>query len=202
MLHSLMKFLLPKKGSVLVFSLIILAFMLVSALSVAVISVTEKRASLATDKSNRSFQVADTGVETMLQKIYKESPQPVDLTALASSAGATCNITTNEIEDSVGSGTYVVSFLDRDGDKIPCNSPTWRNDVAKIKSEGAAGNTKRAVEVAIAAVGDFTLSCATTANSSSIICCKMDTSSGSTECQMYSGTSSSGPWSPIPNIPW
>ncbi len=137
------------KGSVLVFSLIILAFMLVSALSVAMISVTEKRASLATDKSNRSFQVADTGVETMLQKIYKESPEPATLTALASSAGASCNTTTNEIEDSVGYGTYVVSFLDGAGTKITCSDTDWRSKVAKIKSEGTAGNTKRAVEVAI-----------------------------------------------------
>src|SRR3990167_8615687 len=60
-----------RKGSVLIFSLIVLAFMLVSALSIATVSVTEKRASLSTEKSSRSFQVADSGVEIMLQKIYK-----------------------------------------------------------------------------------------------------------------------------------
>ncbi len=84
MLHKL-KLFLPKKGSVLVLSLIILAFMLVSALSVATISVTEKRASLATDKSSRSFQVADTGVEMVLQQIYKNSH--TDLNTLASALG-------------------------------------------------------------------------------------------------------------------
>lgn len=134
------------KGSVLVFSLIILAFMLVSALSVAMISVTEKRASLATDKSSRSFQMADTGVELVLQKIYGTTTY-TDLNALATALGGgfTCN--TGEITKS-GVG-YAVTFLTSANTPIGCSIPTWRSDVAKIKSEGTAGNTKRAVEVGV-----------------------------------------------------
>lgn len=180
MLHKL-KLLLPKKGSVLVFSLIILAFMLVSALSVAMISVTEKRASLATDKSSRSFQVADTGVETILQKIYKGGFDSAPLSALGSCSSG-------DISDA--SAGYVVSFYKSDGTKMTdCTSTSWRNDVARIKSEGTAGNTKRAVEVAIAATGDYQLSCV--GGAGNLQCCRINTNTGAVTCQVNPG---SGSW--------
>lgn len=113
--------------------------MLVSALSVAMISVTEKRASLATDKSSRAFQVADTGVEVMLEKIYKGNPSTLSALGICSNGDV-----------SGGSPDYVVSFYKSDGTKLTdCSDTNWRSQVAKIKSEGTAGNTKRAVEVGI-----------------------------------------------------
>ncbi len=143
----------PKKGSILVFSLIVLAFLLVSSLSIATLSMVERRTSSATDRSTRSFQVADSGVELVLQKIYKSSFST--LNDLAASLGTTCNAQ-GEITAVLSSGTYTVSFYDNDNNKFTladCSSATWRDRIVKVKSEGVSGNTTRAVEVAVAAAG-------------------------------------------------
>lgn len=140
------------KGSVLIFSLIILAFMLISALSVATVSVTEKRASFSTEKSSRSFQVADSGVEFILQKIYKGNYNTLD--DLATALGTTCDAQ-GEIGAPLNSGSYNISFYDNAGVKFTgsdCNDLTWRDRVVRIKSEGTSGNTTRAVEVGVALV--------------------------------------------------
>jgi len=144
-----MKSYFSNKGSVLVFALIVLAFSLISALSVAVISTTEMRSSFATEKSSRSFQVADSGAEVVLQKIYKGNF--ADLNALAAAAGNTCSngvITGSILSD----GTYKVFLYDYlDVQLNDCSDGSWRSKVARLKSEGASSNTIRAVEVAIAA---------------------------------------------------
>lgn len=145
----------PIKGSVLVFSLIVLSFMLISALSVATVSVTEKRASFSTERSNRSFQVADSGVEIILQKIYKGdssgTPFPT-LALLADDLSTTCSNAQGEIGGTLNAGAYNISFYDNSGAKFGgsiCSDPLWRSNVVKIKSEGTSGNTTRAVEVGI-----------------------------------------------------
>jgi|GEM_PF-1637425 len=133
-----------RKGSVLIFSLIVLAFMLVSALSIATVSVTEKRASLSTEKSSRSFQVADSGVEIMLQKIYKGGFETSPLSALGPCANGEISGTPTT------AGTYyTISFYDSSDTKLDCTEASWRNKVAKIRSEGVSGNTTRAVEVGV-----------------------------------------------------
>jgi hypothetical protein len=138
----------PRKGSVLVFSLVILSFLLVAALSVAVVSVTERRGSLATDRSNRSFQVADSGAEIVLQKIYKGNA--TDISALAIAAGGVCS--GGVISGSISSGDYKISLYDDSGVQLTnCADTTWRSQVAQLKSQGISGNTVRAVEVAVAA---------------------------------------------------
>ncbi|MDP3957142.1 MAG: hypothetical protein Q8Q10_01425 [bacterium] len=136
-----------RKGSVLIFSLIVLAFMLVSALSIATVSVTEKRASLSTEKSSRSFQVADSGVEIILQKIYKGGFETSPLSALGD-----CDPDTGEISGTpTTAGTYyTISFYDSSDTKlVDCNDATWRSKVVKIKSAGVSGNTTRAVVVGV-----------------------------------------------------
>lgn len=143
----------PIKGSVLVFSLIVLSFMLISALSVATVSVTEKRASFSTERSSRSFQVADSGVEIILQKIYKGGYATLnDLADSFTPTGSVdCN-TNGEIGTTLYSGSYNISFYDNDGVKLTnsiCGDALWRGKVVKIKSEGTSGNTTRAVEVGV-----------------------------------------------------
>lgn len=161
------------KGSVLVFSLVILAFSLVSALSIAAISSTDRTASLATEKSSRSFQVADSGVEVILYAIYKKNdPLPgeektyTSLTNLVNdnltSFGSGADCENGEITGSTNTGTYVISFYakDNNGDEYKldgddCSNETaWRTKIIKIKSEGTSGNTTRAVEVGLSALCD------------------------------------------------
>lgn len=149
----------PLRGSVLIFSLIILAFMLISALSVATVSVTEKRASFSTEKSSRSFQVADSGVELILQKIYKGNYSTLD--DLATALGTACDAQ-GEIGSPLNSGSYNISFYDNSGVKFTgadCNDTNWRDRVVRIKSEGTSGNTTRAVEVGVSPNSAAALTC-------------------------------------------
>lgn len=165
------KSLFPHKGSVLVFALVILAFSLVAALSVAVVSVTERRTSFATEKSSRSFQVADSGIEVILYTIYKKNdvdlpplpPKYATLSALANAIDTDFVCNSGEILDNTGKKTYVLSFYSYDSstnkwDKFTeCGLPAnplnyWRVKVTKIKSEGTSGNTTRAVEVGLSAL--------------------------------------------------
>lgn len=138
----------PKKGSILVFSLIVLSFMLVSALSIAAVSVTERRSASTTEKSARSFQVADSGVEKILQRIYKGSTY-ADMNALAAAVGGGTSCAGGIITGTTDSGTYRVSLYDESDAQIACNDTDWRSSAVRLRSEGVSGNTTRAVEVAV-----------------------------------------------------
>lgn len=143
-----LKSLFPRKGSVLVFSLVILSFLLVAALSVAVVSVTERRGSLATEKSSRSFQVADSGMEVILYKIYKENDVALPVHPTLTDLDSSCN--NGEITGSTATGTYIISFYRKQNNKFTsCSDTSWRTEIIKIKSEGTSGNTTRAVEVGL-----------------------------------------------------
>ena len=167
--------LLPKKGSVLVFSLIILSIILSAAITVATVSITNQRSASSTGKSVQSFQVADSGIELALQKIYKGSYSDLNAMATAMGGGASCAGGTISKNNVVG-GNIKVSFYDNDGNLVTCAATDWRDKVVRIKSEGSAFGTTRVVETAVAAAGlscvDYSLSSgpvtSTTCESSSL----------------------------------
>lgn len=139
------------KGSVLVFSLVILAFSLISALSIAAISSTDRTASFATEKSSRSFQVADSGMEVILYKIYKENDVASPVHPTLENLDISCD--QGEITGVTDTGgTYTISFYDKQKNKFTnCTAGNWRTEIIRIKSEGTSGNTTRAVEVGLSA---------------------------------------------------
>lgn len=128
------------KGSTLVFSLIVLSFFLISALSVATIAISEKKASFSTEKSNISLQVADSGAEAVLKKIYKDNPSTPD-------GLGDCD--SGVIAGSVGVGDYAVSLYDNDDNRISCSATDWRAEVARLKSQGIYANTTRVITVEV-----------------------------------------------------
>lgn len=135
-----------QKGSVLVFSLIVLSFMLVSALSISTVSVSEQKISGTSNRSNVSFQAADSGIEIILQKIYKGNFASSPLSALGSCSDGI-------ISGSTGAGTYKVSFYSGTGqsDRLTsCSDSSWRSRTVRIISQGAYAGTTRAVEVGVA----------------------------------------------------
>jgi hypothetical protein len=137
-----------KNASALVFALIILSIVLVSALSVSAITATERRSSGATDTSVESFQVADSGAEIVLNQIYKGSNATVS--SLVSSLGATCN-SDGSISGSIDSGkNYTVNLYKNDGSVESCNSTDSINNIVNIKSTGSYSQTSRAINVAVA----------------------------------------------------
>ncbi len=131
----------PLKGSTLVFSLVVLTFFLISALSVATVSVTEKRVSFSTAKSNISLQVADSGAEALLKKIYKDNP---------STPNGLGDCSDGVISGSVGVGEYAVSLYDDNDNRIACDAADWRTEVRRLQSKGSYANTTRGIAVEVA----------------------------------------------------
>jgi type II secretory pathway pseudopilin PulG len=140
---------LNRSGSVLVFSLIILAITLVSALTIAGTAVVNQKESLSTARTNQAFQVADSAVETALKRIYRDD----DATpaALATAAGGSCD--GGIITGLMSQGSYEITLYDNANALIPCDRTTWRDEVVRLRSEGTLGDTARVIETAVAATG-------------------------------------------------
>jgi len=128
------------RGSILAVSLIILGLMLVSALSFALVSIQERKASMGENKSNQAFQTASTGVEIVLQSIRNNI------------GGKLSDVDSDGICDgkiSSPSG-YTVQLQDDAGNPVT-NCNTSISAVKKVKSVGTIGGNQRAIEVAVAA---------------------------------------------------
>lgn len=142
-----------KKGSVLVFSLIILAMMLTIAMGLSSIGVTQKKDANVTQFSVQAYQIADSGAQLALKKI-NEAVVSADLNLRkvniafpgCVSNGGAAFIASPLI---MGDGTSLsLSFLKADGvTKVACDDLV--SDIANIKSTGTFRNTARAVDVAI-----------------------------------------------------
>ncbi|MDO8529620.1 MAG: hypothetical protein Q7S18_03045 [bacterium] len=142
-----------KSASVLVFSLIVLFILTTIALGIASVSVVSRKMASTTGKSVGSFQVADSGAEIVLQKIYKDASL-TNISSLASSVGATC--ASGALSGSISSGkNYSVIFYkpDSGNDVAITDCGALLSDITKLKSTGEYGQTSRAVEVAVAAAG-------------------------------------------------
>jgi len=131
------------RGSILVFTLLVMFILLISALGIASVTVIERKTSGTTGKSTQSFQVADSGAEIVLQKIYKDSA----LTDIASMGGCSSGQVSGSI-DVAGEKNYTVTFYDVDDNKLTCTDNV--SDVRLIKSVGSYAQTSRAIEVAVA----------------------------------------------------
>jgi len=132
-----------KNGSVLVFTLIIMSVMLLMAISIASVTMIERKMSGSTGKSNQAFQVADSGVEIVVNK-KKNAP-----TDAISNLGS-CNSGTVNIGSVVGGNATVTFYADDVGTKLSCSDPISKT--FKIKSAGVFSATVRAVEVEIASL--------------------------------------------------
>jgi len=144
------------RGSVLVFSLVVLSFLLVSALSVATISVTNKRSALASKHWTLSFQTADTAAEAILYQIYKVNDAGgttvhADLNALAGGLLGSCADGIVTMDNARVQFFTCTSCSPRS--PIACNSPAWRADVTTMKIVGLYSGVIRAIEVGIAPAG-------------------------------------------------
>lgn len=141
------------QGSVLVFSLIVLSLLLSAAISVAIASILNQQSVSSTGKSVQSFQVANSGIELTLQKIYKGNYTTLE--AMASAMGAVSCIGGVITKKNYVGGDVRISFFDNDGSLVNCTATNWRDSVVRIKSEGSAFGTTRVVETAIAATGSI-----------------------------------------------
>jgi Tfp pilus assembly protein PilX len=129
------------KGSVLVFSLIILSLMLVTSLALLSSSVSQEKSALATGDSTHSFQIADTGVEQVLYQLYQKNP--ATLQDIATNLGLPLCVNGAIANTTIG---WTVRFLDVNGARLTSCSAAC-SLVSSIRSEGTASGTTRAVAV-------------------------------------------------------
>jgi len=152
-----------KKGSVLVFALIVLSFILVTAFSLSAVSLIEKRSSGASVNSSTAFQNSDEGMEEFLQQLYKDLDPNDDLDKLAQGLGDgyTCKDLTGsparigdqstefiitaykEIPDNAGSSNNTFGGWEDTTPITDCGEPLA--NVARFRATGNYNNTSRAV---------------------------------------------------------
>ena len=134
------------RGSVLVYTLILLTIVLMAAISMATVSITNQRSVFSGDKSNNAFQSADSGAQIVVAAIKKAPNKSDPISTLGSCSGSTLTGPTL-----AGGGTYKVTFSKSDDSPLTCSDHI--SDVATIKSVGAYADTTRAVQVAVAQSG-------------------------------------------------
>jgi hypothetical protein len=142
-----------KKGSILAVSLIILSAMLVTALSMSLVSVKNRKNTISSGKSNRAFQTADAGIELVMADIEKGDHVNGKVNEIVGNiTGANCN-------DGIINGIdFSIELFGEDGEAIDCNSGDVDiSDIARIKSVGRGESETRAIEAAVAAGGCFTM---------------------------------------------
>ncbi|MFA6160368.1 MAG: LamG-like jellyroll fold domain-containing protein [Parcubacteria group bacterium] len=130
-----------KRGSALVVALFILAIILISALSITLVAVKERLASVGSAGSNKAYQTSDTGIEKVMQAITRGNYETVG--DMKTGAGFTC--TGGMI---TGTG-YEVELLDSANNPIGCNSSALVSTITRIKSIGTSSGTKRATEALV-----------------------------------------------------
>lgn len=152
------------KGSVLVFSLLVLFLLLSLTLSAVMLVIFSKGSSRSTEKSILAFQVADGAAENMLRFLYDyNNTNDEDLDAFArrlygtnvnGTGKPTCfnGVISGKLPDS--SGTYAVTFLDSDDIELTCSGYAndwceWRFKLAHMIANGTYAGVTRAVDVSV-----------------------------------------------------
>jgi Tfp pilus assembly protein PilX len=149
-----------QKGSVLVFSLLVLSMLLAIAVSSTILVFVTKNSARSTERSILAFQIADGAAENILKRVYKDTD--VTLNTLAnnlfhSGPNPTC---VNGVISGVlpsSSGTYTVTlYEDEVGNKLDCGLiaaydtyAEWRKKLLYIVATGTYGGTTRAINVGI-----------------------------------------------------
>lgn len=160
------------KASVLAVTMIILGLVLSIALSASLVSILGNKASVSSNKSNLAYSRADSGIEDVLLRIKNADP---DIDTVA-------NIDTDGNCDGIVNGTnFKVELKDEAGILVSSDCSTKVSEIRSIKSTGIADNNQRSIEVAVAAEGEYQTSC--TVGSGYLVCCRIDQSSGETECK-------------------
>ncbi len=142
-----MKYKKTQKGSVLAFSLLTMAIVLIIAVGMMRVSSIEQVASGTTDDSAIAFQMADTGAERVFHKLLKESVATLNDVGPCSAGTVTQSVS--------GAGSYRIIFFDQSGDKLTsCADPA--TDVRSAKIVGSFGRAVRAVHISVSVFEEVT----------------------------------------------
>ncbi len=145
-----------RRGSVLVFSLLVMAMLLSAALTGAAAIIATRNSARASEKSVLVYPIADAAIESILYRIYKHADVDATLNDFAGhlSGFDQCGVIDSGVigktPPSGISGTYTAIFLDNNGSVITCNDTAWRSKVVKIRVSGIYAGLTRVIEVGIA----------------------------------------------------
>jgi len=176
-----------QKGSILVYSLIILTVMLTMTVSMTSVSIMDKKSASSTQFSTQAYATADSGVQLAIRKLNAAIGNDKEIGDVF--AGCTSGKVPNNNDGGPEGALYELSFLDDSDNKLTCTDKV--SEVSSIKSVGTYKGTVRAVNVAVAAEGNYQMSCYRSDNVGANIptCCKINTSTGEMDCKAYqSGT--------------
>lgn len=143
-----------ERGSVLVFSLLVLSMLLAMAVSAVSITIATKNSARSTEKSTLAFQLADGAAENVLKRVYRDSDSTLDdlRYGLFRSSGANPPTCDNGVISGVlpsSAGTYTVTFYDNSDAQIGCTANGWRASLKYIVAVGSFAGTTRAISVGI-----------------------------------------------------
>lgn len=142
-------FLSPKRGSILAYSLIILAMMLGIATSLSVSTILEKKSASSTEFSVQSLQTADSGMQLALKKINNNLTKPLNHNDIYGGSCVNGTVIGLTNAGNAGEGLYSLYFYSDNGATLSnCND--LASKVRSIKSVGNYKNTVRAVNVFVA----------------------------------------------------
>lgn len=133
------------KGSVLAFSLVIVATMLMIVIGMSSVSMIHKKDASATQASVQAYQIADSGALWATKKINTA----IRDNAAISSQFDTCSggVVSNLTDNVPTPGSFDLYFFDISGNQISdCDSDA--SLVARIKAVGKFKNTVRAIDIA------------------------------------------------------
>lgn len=148
------------RGSVLVFTLLVLTILLSVALTSAGVVIVGKNSSRSTEKSALAFQIADGAAENILKRVYKDTDSNLSQLAnnLYTSSGNVPNCQTGGVITGAlpgASGTYSATLLDVSGNPMQCSGTgydtysAWRGKLAHIVASGSYGGATRAIDVSV-----------------------------------------------------
>ncbi|KKQ46312.1 MAG: putative exported protein [Candidatus Moranbacteria bacterium GW2011_GWC2_37_8] len=136
------------QGSILAYSLVILAMMFAIVGTISTVTILEKKSAGASQSSAQAFQIADSGVQLAINKINKVLE--VEQNRINNAFPGKCVVTNGEatVKEDVGTGmSYELKFYSAGSDVPINNCDESVTSIANIKSVGTYKNTVRAVKV-------------------------------------------------------
>lgn len=150
------------RGSSLVVALILLTITLLTALSIALVSIRNRRASMEGSRSNQAFQTADIGIEVVMRQVVDNTNTTIgNIETKLRKIDWICNSATGEFELSaaaleskgwgIGLGSIKVTMIDMLENPIDCDAQSGDPiiNIVRLKSEGTVGNDVRVIEAAV-----------------------------------------------------
>jgi len=139
-----------KRGSVLIFTLILMSLALMSAIGIMSTTIIEQNIASVTDDSTVAFQTADTGAEQAFHEFRKDRIATLnDFTGTSCSGG---RVSATNV-DGVAGASYDINFYKEDGSRVTsCSADTKPIRAARVT--GYFGKAVRAVEIAVSVPTD------------------------------------------------